>query len=397
MRFVITYGPLVAFAIFIATLVVVRLFFRRSRVEINDKGLVVDRTFAFGWPDIRRLDFWVEKGVARYVVHLGASRYAFTHREASLDDPLRLKHMIIEKSRLQREGNGAPRVETWVRHGDTGILPKSLLESLPRPSPPGVVGAAAGAALLWLAHAKWITSAVSLVASAGAYGLMARLLNVSFHVSAPIFACGILAIVLIHELGHAWVMRTHGIRAGLPVFIPFVGAFIALRDQPRDAMVESEIGFGGPLAGGIAASAAYVVYWLTRDPNWLIVAAAGFMLNAFNMLPMPPLDGGRIVSAVSPRLWFGGVAILVLFFALTWRRPDFIVPNVFVLFIASVGFRDAVRIFTLRRKPAVEEYYNVPLNFRIAMACSWILLGAFLAGMTWQCGTLLAPYWKPHP
>ena len=53
------------------------------------------------------------------------------------------------------------------------------------------------------------------------------------------FAAGFVLLIFVHEMGHAVAMRLEGIPAGAPVFIPFVGAFIAMQSQPRNAAVEA--------------------------------------------------------------------------------------------------------------------------------------------------------------
>lgn len=85
--------------------------------------------------------------------------------------------------------------------------------------------------------------------------------------------------------------RSKGLEVGLPTFIPFVGAWVALKQMPRDAETEAYIGLAGPLIGSLAALG---VYWIARDQHspWLYaVAYAGFMLNLFNLIPLSPFDG----------------------------------------------------------------------------------------------------------
>lgn len=368
-----------AFAALLLAVLSLRRIFRKRRIEVKDEGLVVDRTFAFGFRDIKRLDFWIERGVARYVVHLGASKYAFAHFEATLDDPLKLKHLIIEKGKLEREPSapGSPRVETFIRHGDTARLPMSLLQSLPKPSRPSMVAAGLAAAVLWMSKAKWFTTVVSLAASVGAYAL----------IGTWTFAAGLLGVVLIHELGHAWVMRGHGLRAGAPIFIPFVGALIAMRDQPRDARVEAEIGYGGPLAGAFASTVAFVLFYITKSEAWILVSLLGYLLNLFQMIPVLPLDGGRIVAAISPRLWIIGIGFLALITGLTWvhPRPEYVPGTILLLFIASSGMGRAFEAWNNPKRLGPGGYYDVPGSYRLAMGMAYLLLTAFLAWMTYTC------------
>jgi Zn-dependent protease len=67
------------------------------------------------------------------------------------------------------------------------------------------------------------------------------------------FAAGFVALIFVHELGHAIVLRREGIPAGAPVFIPFLGAFITMQGRPRDAYVEAKVAIGGPLLGSLGA------------------------------------------------------------------------------------------------------------------------------------------------
>src|SRR5919197_894970 len=59
------------------------------------------------------------------------------------------------------------------------------------------------------------------------------------------FALGFVLLLLVHECGHLIVAKKFGLNVGAPVFIPFMGAFIALKDAPRNAWMESCVGIGG--------------------------------------------------------------------------------------------------------------------------------------------------------
>ena len=64
------------------------------------------------------------------------------------------------------------------------------------------------------------------------------------------------------------------------------------------------------MLGTVAAIGAY---FLARNDGtrWLLaVAYTGFFINLINMIPLPPLDGGRITAVLSPRIWLLGVPII---------------------------------------------------------------------------------------
>ncbi|MFC0216655.1 site-2 protease family protein [Paenibacillus chartarius] len=121
------------------------------------------------------------------------------------------------------------------------------------------------------------------------------------------FAIGFVVLILIHELGHSIAAKQKGLPVSAPIFIPFIGALIAMKRHPRDAATEAYIAFGGPLLGTIGA-VLFLAAGVMLDNRLLIsLANVGFMLNLINLLPIHPLDGGRISTAVTRWLWLVGL------------------------------------------------------------------------------------------
>jgi Zn-dependent protease len=111
------------------------------------------------------------------------------------------------------------------------------------------------------------------------------------------FALGFILLILVHELGHYVEARRQGLKPQLPVFIPFLGAYVALRDQPFDPWRNALVSAAGPFAGGIAALAC-LVYGNAIDSNLLrALGYSGFLLNLFNLIPIGFLDGGHILRS----------------------------------------------------------------------------------------------------
>src|SRR5437667_81218 len=161
------------------------------------------------------------------------------------------------------------------------------------------------------------------------------------------FALGFVLLLFVHETGHLLVAKKFGLRVGAPVFIPFMGAFIALKEAPRDAWVEAQVGIGGPMLGTLGAGVCELIYLATANPIFQALAYTGFLLNLFNLAPVGFLDGGRIVTALSPWLWLVGFVILL---AMTIMHPNFLLVLILVF--------SAPRIFFLfRRKSDAEKRY----------------------------------------
>jgi Zn-dependent protease len=111
------------------------------------------------------------------------------------------------------------------------------------------------------------------------------------------FGIGFVLLILVHESGHYVEARRQGLNPQIPVFIPFLGAYVALRNQPFDPWRNALVSIAGPVAGGVGALAC-LVYGNAVDSDLLrALAYVGFLLNLFNLLPIGPLDGGHVLRA----------------------------------------------------------------------------------------------------
>ncbi|WP_254772896.1 site-2 protease family protein [Paenibacillus sp. NFR01] len=129
------------------------------------------------------------------------------------------------------------------------------------------------------------------------------------------FAIGFVLLLLIHETGHVIAAKRIGLPVSAPLFVPFMGALITMKKQPLDAKQEAYLAFGGPLLGSLGAAACFALGYVLDSPLLYSLAYIGFLLNLINLLPIHPLDGGRIVTAVSRWLWLvgliGGLAVII--------------------------------------------------------------------------------------
>lgn len=188
------------------------------------------------------------------------------------------------------------------------------------------------------------------------------------------YAVGFVGLIFVHEMGHYLAAKQKGLDVGVPVFIPFVGAWIALKEMPHDAQMEAYIGLGGPLVGSIGALACYFAAREWNSMLLLAISYSGFFLNLFNLIPVPPLDGGRITAVLSPRLWLLGLPILVAIF--------FYHPNPMLILIAVLAIPQVWRYFKNKEEnPEEQAYYDVPLETKIMYGTYYLALLIFLAMM----------------
>jgi len=191
------------------------------------------------------------------------------------------------------------------------------------------------------------------------------------------YAVGIVLLLFIHEMGHLTASRKLGIDTSMPMFIPFVGALIQMRQQPKDAKTESIIGIAGPIFGAVGAVVCLLLGELFHSKLLLALAYFGFLLTVFNLVPAHPLDGGRIVTAISIKLWFVGIPIM-LFFSIYFFQPIGIL-------ISILAIKKAWEVWKERDNP----YYDTDQEFRFKMASSYFLLFALSAYYTYHLNEVL--------
>ena len=111
------------------------------------------------------------------------------------------------------------------------------------------------------------------------------------------FAIGFVLLILVHELGHYLEARRQGLHPALPVFIPFLGAYVAIKDAPFDPWRNGLVSIAGPIAGGLASLATLAAGEQLDSRLLLALAYSGFFLNLFNLIPIGFLDGGFILRS----------------------------------------------------------------------------------------------------
>jgi len=230
--------------------------------------------------------------------------------------------------------------------------------------------------LLLLTTLKWgklATTGGTMLLSLGAYAM----------IWGWRYAAGIIVLLFVHEMGHYVAARQCGLAVGAPTFIPFVGAWIELRDQPRDAEVEAYVATAGPLIGSIGAVAVYLAGRQLDSDLMLAIAYAGLFLNLFNLLPISPLDGGRITAIISPRIWLIGAPLLLAL--LVWR------PSPVLILVAIISIPQLMRAW--RYDPQAPEnvaYYGIPTQTRLEYGAAYLALTGFLAIMTYELHEMLS-------
>jgi Zn-dependent protease len=196
------------------------------------------------------------------------------------------------------------------------------------------------------------------------------------------YAVGFIGLLFLHEMGHYVAAQQSGLNVGAPTFIPFVGAWIELKENPPDVETEAYVAFAGPFIGTLGAVACYFWGRETQDRTLLAIAYAGFFLNFFNLMPISPLDGGRITAIISPRIWFAGVPILIATFIYV---PS---PLLVLIGIASISSLQKAWHYD-PTDPENARYYGVTTQKRLEYGAMYLGLVAYLGIMAYSTHELI--------
>jgi Zn-dependent protease len=203
-------------------------------------------------------------------------------------------------------------------------------------------------------------------------------------------ASAFLILLLIHEMGHFLAARQVGVEVTPPVFTP-MGAVIAMLSQPASAKDEAYFAIAGPALGTVGAFIALFLSMQFGITELGLAAKFAFALNLFNLIPLAPMDGGRICMAISRKMWIVGAALYGLLvcaiFYYTFvpvvgglQPTQLIATFPLKLFVLYWVARGAWVDYKDRAKMALmtPQYFKIPLHVRLAYTVAYFGLGAIL-------------------
>ena len=232
----------------------------------------------------------------------------------------------------------------------------------------GVMGWLGGGVVMLLLKGKAILSLLKLGKIAGP--LISMMVSVwAYALIYPWgFAMGFVALLFVHELGHVIAAKRIGLPVSAPLFIPFMGALITMKKQPLDAREEAYVAFGGPILGSIGAGAVFAAAYYYHSPLLYSLAYVGFFLNLINLLPIHPLDGGRIATAVTRWLWLagliGGLGVIIymrsILFMIIWLLFAYDLYKKYISRRTKNKVHTVLKSFLIPIRPLQEQGYIIP-------------------------------------
>ncbi len=139
------------------------------------------------------------------------------------------------------------------------------------------------------------------------------------------FGVGVTLLIFVHKMGHYLEARRLGLHPSWPVFLPFLGAFVAFKSDRLTPWLLARIDYAGPLLGSVGAA---VCWGLGEADNSQLLKALGyfgFLINLFNLIPVGFLDGGQLLRSIhylrrggarsratAMSIAYGGLALLLV-------------------------------------------------------------------------------------
>jgi len=151
------------------------------------------------------------------------------------------------------------------------------------------LGGKIGPALLKLLKGAKVTKGALAVGSMGAYS----------YLFTWEFAIILLTAIVVHEYGHIKGMKMCGIATKGIYLIPFFGGAAVPSESFQSYKKESIVSIMGPLYGIISIFPFALLFYYTNDPKWAGICSIIALINLFNLLPINPLDGGRIIKSIA--------------------------------------------------------------------------------------------------
>jgi Zn-dependent protease len=235
----------------------------------------------------------------------------------------------------------------------------------------GLIAAKFKVVLALLLSFKWAFIAAKLVPSA-----VSIVVSLWFYMLAfgPKLGIVVVLLFIVHEMGHWVVLRGFGVRVSLPYLIPGLGAFVAQKSPTANIVQDAAAAMAGP-GVGIAAAALCQAYGIaTGNTFWIVAAHFGYLINLINLIPVPPLDGGRIAGALEPRLWLLGLVMFVAY--IVYTGLDNPVAWLFLLLIGVTAIPRALAAWRGVIDPRVQQ---TPPLVRGAIALAYFAALAFAA------------------
>jgi stage IV sporulation protein FB len=183
------------------------------------------------------------------------------------------------------------------------------------------------------------------------------------------YIAAVLLALLIHEFGHFFAMKLYNYQNIKLFIIPLLGAFVSGKKHEVSQKQMSIIILAGPIPGIIIGTILYMINRQYNNDTLRMLSNVFLFINVFNLLPVFPLDGGRLLENLfirnnhGIRMVFTILSIIFLTLLITYSGNLImvIIPAVMIFELLNERKNQKIRDYLDQEKINYYiEYNNLP-------------------------------------
>lgn len=180
------------------------------------------------------------------------------------------------------------------------------------------------------------------------------------------YIAAVLVVLLIHEFGHFFAMKLYNYQNIKLFIIPLLGAFVSGKKHEVSQKQMSIIILAGPVPGIIIGTLLYILNKEYPNDTLRMLANVFIFINVFNLLPVFPLDGGRLLENLfirnnhGIRMVFTILSIIFLVLLITYAGNFImvIIPAVMIFELMNERKNQKIRDYLDQEKIGYHIDYN---------------------------------------
>lgn len=200
------------------------------------------------------------------------------------------------------------------------------------------------------------------------------------------FAIVLLLALSFHEYGHVRAMKKVGIKTKGFYLIPFLGGAAVAEESINNRKDESYISLEGPLYGLLLIIPFIGLYHLTNEIIFIGLASFMALLNLFNLSPINPLDGGRLVKSIAFSLnsYIGFIFLFLgIFFSMFLVYYYKMYLLLFIMIIGTIELIFEIQSFRLKENTMI----NMNKEDIIKYSLKYILIILSFISIIYYCSS----------
>lgn len=144
--------------------------------------------------------------------------------------------------------------------------------------------------------------------------------------------------VYVHEHGHYFMAKKLKLKPKRPIIIPFVGAYVSVEHSKNNLDI-FRIAIAGPVLGTIFGLVCFYINLLIKNNFIYQLALFSLLINLANLIPLPFLDGGRIMKALGMQIIHILIAVALLVAAVIYNNYPLAIIGILwlVMYIFTKG------------------------------------------------------------